>query len=273
MEATKKHSETGVRTFTFAKDTKLTAVVSYVNDAPLLHTGTIVFEYEGCEFKSFDCAAFKQLLCMRNMWPLYMVELVNYLSRAYNDCNMFEVYMKRSTNVVDSEHSDEVVSKYIDGVCSDDYFYPYELQKHVNPTTPLVATSFDSFKHVPICGYVHPDLEIGDESIPFMHLAVVINVLSRHPAFPHLNNQFAAFAFASTLKAIRHHESVERLATSALPEVDRTARLRDENEALKRENANLMKKLEEQRENINLLTGDVMKLLQRMNHLATNEVH
>lgn len=121
---------------------------------------------EGCERRRYGG------ICLRGYLP--------------SEINDFCSYPKDLERIAMGNYMDDVISR------ADCKFIATELQKHIDPLTPIVATSFDAFKYTPVYGYVHPTLATNrGETVTFMHLAVVVNILAHQPSFPLLNSQSA----------------------------------------------------------------------------------
>lgn len=306
MTTSEKQSDASVETrnevYVFSEKVKLTATVSYVHDQPIVHTKTIVFDYDGHHFDmSNGESSFYRLLTAHALRRMYVVELINYLSRIHNGRNVFDIYKveRKDADMADlnryvfgSEQQQKSLSStagwnhpavqnddfcrsadldlisrenYIDGLCDDGcQFKRTELYKHVNPNTPIAVRSFDDFRHVPVFGYVHPTLAINrGEAVPVMHLAVVVNILAHQSSFSLLNSQSAIAMFGNMMKAKRFDETVEEVTIQSLEEAKRyIEHLLDENRSLKTENRSLSEKVDDLLQKVNEQKANNEEMLQ-----------
>ena len=91
-------------TFEIAKDIELTAEVAYYQGNPICKLKTVVLQYCGDVYDTIDGKSpFSKLLIMNIIDSIYVVELVNYLSRCSNGFNLFDVY---AVDVADKEAKD-----------------------------------------------------------------------------------------------------------------------------------------------------------------------
>lgn len=219
--------EFSTETFHITENINLTADVAYFQGNPICKTKTIVLEYKGETFRAVDYGTtFNKLLIRNVLDPIYTVELINYLSRLCNKCNMFEIYNEEITTAKSKDlelytfgKMEDIVQPRarlnqnindFDGYLSHHYnlcydserrkFNKNQLVEHMNSKFTYVNKDFN-FNYIPIYGYVNASGKASKTAEPYMHLAVVFNILAHQDRFALINNQEAVASFNVIMKA------------------------------------------------------------------------
>lgn len=229
-------------TFEIAKDIELTAEVAYYQGNPICKLKTVVLRYCGEVYDTIDGkSTFSKLLIMNITDSIYVVELINYLSRCSNGFNLFDVYavdvadkeakdlhrytFGNMTDVIDPRARENQNIEDFDTALAKRYNECYDtsrrkftksaLVEHMNPKFKYVNTNFD-FDYIPIYGYVNASGVVSKTAEPYVHLAVVFNILAHQDRFALINNQEAISSFNTIMEAEELKISAEDLNLAAL---------------------------------------------------------
>ena len=223
--------------FNIAKDIRLEADVAYIQGHPIVKTKSVVLYYRGTVFRASEShTAFTERLIKDVTDPVYVVELMNYLSMLINDNFLFEIYAKRPqepeslADVTFVKLPDSMrgrapphyklpkfevdASLYHKGLIDDSrHFAKAPLLETMNERFSRTFSSIEELNYVPVYGYISSNTKLGHSKIaePVLHLAIVFNVLAHQDRFSGINNQEAISSFNSIMKAKRLNTTVETL--------------------------------------------------------------
>ena len=284
--------EFNTETFHIARDVNLTADVCYFKGHPICKTKTIVLQYGKATYRAAEYGStFANLLIKRAIEPAYVVELINYLCRIANGCNMFNIY---ATDVNDKEFDDLELYTFgniedivqararlnqninnFDGYLKKRYndcydsirrkFDKDELTQHLNPKFQYVNSDFN-FDYIPIYGYVNATGNASKSATPYLHLAVVFNILAHQDVFSAINNQEAVASFNAIMK------SKSRNVTAARVNESEFKRIIEENISLREECGKKQDKIDELTKKMNELIAKSDLQLEEL-HTANANIH
>ena len=268
------------QTFEIASDISLTTDVAYIQGHPIVKTKTVVLNYRQHTFKANERTRFTERLIKDVTDPIYVVELMNYLSRLINHDNLFEIYVNnRNTEKYSLEELtfankeleelgrppqlDKMTkSEYTKGLIDDsNHFVKSQLLKTMNARFTRTFASIESLDYVPVYGYISESGKVDGnwKAEPILHLAIVFNVLAHQEQFSGINNQEAIASFNSIMKAKALDMTAERINKSNFKTTIK--RLEKENMELREEN----KILNEDNDELTLKNVDLVIELKKTN--------
>lgn len=217
------------KTFPITKDVNITAMVAYIQGHPIVKTKTVVLSYQGQVFRaSQNHTTFTERLIKDITDPIYVVELMNYLSRNINGSNLFEIYNKEPKvpkTLCEATFGEEAnggaappfdKSIYIKGLIVHRQFVKTALMETLSSNFSCVFKTLETLSYVPIYGYITESGVLSRNAEPILHLAVVFTVLSHQKRFPEISNQEAIASFNVIMEAEQTQLTMEILNKKTL---------------------------------------------------------
>ena len=173
--------------------------VAIIKGQPIIKTKSLIIYYEDKTLDlSDDQSNLYKLLIKHPFKSKSAIQLINYLSRTINGCNMYDVYDSEVFesylnlenyifNEIPRNSLTEISKSFMN---KNDSLSVTAIQQRINPKIKNIYKNYNEIDIIPINCYIHSGLKSNlKETIHLMHLGLFFGKMIQSPLYPRFRNR------------------------------------------------------------------------------------